>query len=330
MLNPSSRACCDGITSMPTSFSACLYARRASIPTASTPRATANLVDAGQEAGIPGACACCPFCCPLPSRPERGLRGHSRIRHGTGLALDAGGGNRTHTPRGARDFESRASASSATPARRIVASSARGYARPCCSECSPEAGTPGLNPCIKRSSTGSPQPGTRCSGSAGAGGPPELRPDDPEASAEHLERLDPASVRTIDRTGGTVLHTSRTNPGGCAARGPAFLAGRRRARARSTSPRTSCARSSTRDRRARRDRRRRHPVVRAAAGRRGRPVIAIPKTMDNDVHGTDYCIGFSTAVTRGVQFIHNLRTSAGATSGSPSSSSSAATRARRR
>src|SRR4029077_9468996 len=41
------------------------------------------------------------------------------------------------------------------------------------------------------------------------------------------------------------------------------------------------------------------------------PVIAIPKTMDNDVHGTDYCIGFSTAVTRGAQFIHNLRTSAG-------------------
>jgi 6-phosphofructokinase 1 len=33
--------------------------------------------------------------------------------------------------------------------------------------------------------------------------------------------------------------------------------------------------------------------------------------MDNDVHGTDYCIGFSTAVTRGVQFIHNLRTSTG-------------------
>jgi 6-phosphofructokinase 1 len=41
------------------------------------------------------------------------------------------------------------------------------------------------------------------------------------------------------------------------------------------------------------------------------PVVAIPKTMDNDVHGTDYCIGFSTAVTRGVDFIHNLRTSTG-------------------
>jgi 6-phosphofructokinase 1 len=45
--------------------------------------------------------------------------------------------------------------------------------------------------------------------------------------------------------------------------------------------------------------------------REGVPVIAIPKTMDNDVHGTDYCIGFSTAITRGVQFIHNLRTSTG-------------------
>ena len=33
--------------------------------------------------------------------------------------------------------------------------------------------------------------------------------------------------------------------------------------------------------------------------------------MDNDVHGTDYCIGFSTAISRGVEFIHNLRTSTG-------------------
>jgi hypothetical protein len=40
-------------------------------------------------------------------------------------------------------------------------------------------------------------------------------------------------------------------------------------------------------------------------------VVAVPKTMDNDVFGTDYCIGFSTAVTRSVQFIHQLRTAAG-------------------
>jgi 6-phosphofructokinase len=43
----------------------------------------------------------------------------------------------------------------------------------------------------------------------------------------------------------------------------------------------------------------------------GFKVIAIPKTMDNDVPGTDYCIGFSTCVTRTLQLVNNLRTSAG-------------------
>ena len=41
------------------------------------------------------------------------------------------------------------------------------------------------------------------------------------------------------------------------------------------------------------------------------PVVAIPKTMDNDVPGTDYCIGFSTCVTRTIALTHQLRTSAG-------------------
>jgi 6-phosphofructokinase 1 len=43
----------------------------------------------------------------------------------------------------------------------------------------------------------------------------------------------------------------------------------------------------------------------------GVPVLAIPKTMDNDVYGTDYCIGFSTAITRSVEFITSIRTTAG-------------------
>lgn len=43
----------------------------------------------------------------------------------------------------------------------------------------------------------------------------------------------------------------------------------------------------------------------------GVKVIAIPKTMDNDVPGTDYCIGFSTCVTRTIQITNNLRTIAG-------------------
>jgi 6-phosphofructokinase 1 len=43
----------------------------------------------------------------------------------------------------------------------------------------------------------------------------------------------------------------------------------------------------------------------------GVKVVAIPKTMDNDVPGTDYCIGFSTCVTRTIEISNNLRTSAG-------------------
>ncbi len=43
----------------------------------------------------------------------------------------------------------------------------------------------------------------------------------------------------------------------------------------------------------------------------GVKVMAIPKTMDNDVPGTDYCIGFSTCVTRTIELTHRLRTSAG-------------------
>ncbi len=43
----------------------------------------------------------------------------------------------------------------------------------------------------------------------------------------------------------------------------------------------------------------------------GVKVVGIPKTMDNDVPGTDYCIGFSTCVTRTISMTHSLRTSAG-------------------
>jgi ATP-dependent phosphofructokinase / diphosphate-dependent phosphofructokinase len=45
-------------------------------------------------------------------------------------------------------------------------------------------------------------------------------------------------------------------------------------------------------------------------GRRGVPLVALPKTMDNDVPGTDYCMGFSTCVTRTVTIVSQLRTSA--------------------
>ncbi len=45
--------------------------------------------------------------------------------------------------------------------------------------------------------------------------------------------------------------------------------------------------------------------------RKGVNIIGIPKTMDNDVSGTDYCIGFSTCVTRTIEMTHRLRTTAG-------------------
>ncbi len=45
-------------------------------------------------------------------------------------------------------------------------------------------------------------------------------------------------------------------------------------------------------------------------GRHGFPVVAVPKTMDNDVPGTDYCMGFSTCVTRTIEYAQQVRTSA--------------------
>ncbi len=138
-------------------------------------------------------------------------------------------------------------------------------------------------------------------------------PDDLESVAANSLALDPGVVRTIDRSGGTFLHTSRTNPAKVkAADEPAFLAPGR-------------VDDGPRDHSAHVLRVIEHlgldsliPIggddtlsFALRLHQEGVPVIAIPKTMDNDVHGTDYCIGFSTAVTRTVIFVHQLRTSAG-------------------
>jgi 6-phosphofructokinase len=126
--------------------------------------------------------------------------------------------------------------------------------------------------------------------------------------------LDPAVVRTIDRSGGTILHTSRTNPARVSHKdAPDFLKDRfadKKEKQDFTSHVLANLSALGID------------VLVAIGGddtlsfalrlhREGFPVIAIPKTMDNDVTGTDYCIGFSTAVTRSVNFIHALRTSSG-------------------
>lgn len=140
--------------------------------------------------------------------------------------------------------------------------------------------------------------------------------NDPESFEKNIMHLDRNAVRTVDRTGGTFLHTSRRNPANVRVEEmPAFLA---------------CTDHEVNEKG-------RHDFTRHVLAnlehlgidalipiggddtlsyaerlhREGFPVVAIPKTMDNDVYGTDYCIGFSTAVTRSVIFIHNLRTSAG-------------------
>ena len=173
---------------------------------------------------------------------------------------------------------------------------------------------PGLNACIKAATTRAVEEGHEVVGiRRGWGGLLELDPADPEAPTRHTMRLDPDVVRTIDRTGGTILHTSRTNPAKVRpSEEPDFLKpGRTKDEPRDHTQHVL----SVLD----------HLGIDALAPiggddtlsfalrlhDEGVPVVAIPKTMDNDVHGTDYCIGFSTAVTRTVIFIHQLRTSAG-------------------
>jgi 6-phosphofructokinase 1 len=173
---------------------------------------------------------------------------------------------------------------------------------------------PGLNPCIKAVVNRVAHEGHEVVGlRRGWAALLAYDPDRPETAADWFQPLDPQKVRTIDRTGGTVLHTSRTNPGRVrASEVPPFLAHRADGEGPFdfTDHALRVVESQGID------------VLVPIGGddtlsyalrlhEEGVPVVAIPKTMDNDVHGTDYCIGFSTAVTRGVQFIHNLRTSTG-------------------
>jgi 6-phosphofructokinase 1 len=173
---------------------------------------------------------------------------------------------------------------------------------------------PGLNAAIKAVVNRAASEGHEVVGiRRGWGGLLDTEPDDLESVAANSLALDPGVVRTIDRSGGTFLHTSRTNPAKVkAVDEPAFLA----------SGRVDEGPRDHTDHVLRVIERLGLDSLIPIGGddtlsfalrlhQEGVPVIAIPKTMDNDVHGTDYCIGFSTAVTRTVIFVHQLRTSAG-------------------
>ena len=176
---------------------------------------------------------------------------------------------------------------------------------------------PGLNPCIKAVVTRAIDAGMEVVGiRRGWGGLLNFNPDDPAGSAEWIQPLTKADVRTIDRYGGTHLHTSRTNPAKVKeAAMPEFLKGRfeykgEKKLADCTPHVLNVLNHLDVD------------TLIPIGGddtlsygvrmhQEGVRVVAIPKTMDNDVFGTDYCIGFSTAVTRSVEFINALRTPTG-------------------
>ncbi|HXP85287.1 MAG TPA: 6-phosphofructokinase [Bryobacteraceae bacterium] len=140
-----------------------------------------------------------------------------------------------------------------------------------------------------------------------------LNLDDPKSEEHYIMMLDRSNTRTIDRFGGTILHSSRTNPS------------RMRRLPTTISPDGLPGAEGSWD------------VTKyvleniellqldyliaiggddtlsyaAKLDKAGVKVIAIPKTMDNDVRNTEYCIGFSTAITRAMDAIQRQRTTVG-------------------
>jgi 6-phosphofructokinase len=134
----------------------------------------------------------------------------------------------------------------------------------------------------------------------------------------YIRDLTRDNTRTIDRTGGTILHTSRTNPRRVPeSKLPKHLPKEQLKKLPfdgKTYDLTSIVLAN---------------LEKLGIGclvaiggddtlsfasvlcKAGFPVVAIPKTMDNDVHGTEYCVGFSTAVTRAKQSITRQRTTVG-------------------
>lgn len=176
---------------------------------------------------------------------------------------------------------------------------------------------PGLNVAMKAVVTNALDAGFRVIGiRRGWGGLLNYNPDDPE-SKSYIRELSYNDVRRIDRDGGTFLHSSRTNPQNVKTKViPEFLKGSalgiqkdedtwdytphvlRNLEDLGIDHLVSIGGDDTLS-------------YSVRLHNEGVSVVAIPKTMDNDVFGTDYCIGFSTAMTRSVEVINNMRTSLG-------------------
>jgi 6-phosphofructokinase len=177
---------------------------------------------------------------------------------------------------------------------------------------------PGLNSVIKSVTYGAGNLGFEVVGiRRGWEGLTHMRPGS-ELDPEYALKLDRNNTRTIDRTGGTMLHTSRTNPRKMKAGNlPAHVPADRVASMQVADGVYDLT-----------------PVVldnlqalgidylipiggddtlsyARTLDSHGIPLVAIPKTMDNDVQGTEYCIGFSSAVARAKELITRQRSTLG-------------------
>jgi 6-phosphofructokinase 1 len=181
---------------------------------------------------------------------------------------------------------------------------------------------PGLNSVIKSVVHAGDESGCEVIGiRRGWEGLTHLDLQDPASKNRYVFPLTRENTRTIDRTGGTFLHTSRTNPSKMK-KVPAHLSGQDFPRAQSTKGgETTTVHDLSKQ------------VVKNMEGlgldylipiggddtlsfaaklhQLGVKVIAIPKTMDNDVRNTEYCIGFSTAITRAMDAVERQRTTVG-------------------
>jgi 6-phosphofructokinase len=154
---------------------------------------------------------------------------------------------------------------------------------------------PGLNPCIRSVVLSAIDLGWEVTGfRRGWAGFLKIDPDDPSTVQGNSYAMDRNAVRGLDRMGGTVLHTSRvdprTVPGGDQTDHVLAVLAALKIDAMVTLGGDGTLRFS------------------AHLASLGFPIVSIPKTMDNDVFGTDYSIGFSTAISRSVEAINALRT----------------------
>lgn len=172
---------------------------------------------------------------------------------------------------------------------------------------------PGLNPAIRAVTIRAIREGYRVIGiRRGWAGLVNLIRDPQVDNSENYQLLDEATVRKAGRTGGTFLHSSRTNPMKIKkSEVPDHLQDTYAEERNDLIPEVlknldylgieyliPIGGDDTLS-------------VGVRLYQEGFKVLAIPKTMDNDVPGTDYCIGFSTCVTRTISLANSLRTSAG-------------------